>query len=86
MHENIDTAPTPRSVAQSSHQLAAVRAELEEQRRFRIEQLEELKVDAAEAVAATDDPLTQVAPMLKRAAESALGEIDAALRRLDDVS
>lgn len=64
-------------------QLAAVRTELEEQRRFRIEQLDELSAAAAEAVAASDGPRLQVARVLAVAAEAALGEIDAALRRLD---
>lgn len=85
MHQDTYFASPPRTVALSDHQRALARAELHEQRRFRIEQLEELKTDAAEAVAATDDR-RQVATVLRFAAESALGEIDAALWRLDSGS
>ena len=86
MHQDVGTTSAPGSVGLSDHQRAAVSADLREQRRFRIEQLEELKADAAEAVATTDDPRRQVAAVLTFAAESALEEIDAALRRLDDGS
>ena len=63
-------------------QLPAIRAELDQQRRFRTEQLEELAVDAAEAVAAADQNRLQVTRVLTLAAESALSEVDAALQRL----
>ena len=85
MPQGIDPASAPQSVVLSDHQPPTVRAELHEQRRFRIEQLEGLKNDAAEAVATTDDR-RQVATVLKFAAKSALGEIDAALWRLDSGS
>ena len=48
------------------------------------EQLDELAVDAAEAVAAGDEPRRQVTYALRLAARSALTAIDAALRRLDE--
>lgn len=64
-------------------QLAAVRTELELQRTFRVEQLEEVEVDAAEASAAGDDARLQVARFLFITAEAALQEINAALGRLD---
>ena len=71
MHREIDAVRTTRSVAVLERRLPAVRSELDEQRRFRIEQLDELRVDAAEAAATADEPLS---------------EIDAALQRLEDGS
>jgi RNA polymerase-binding transcription factor DksA len=67
-------------------ELSAVRAELNQQRRFRIQQLDELTADSAEAVATADEPRLQVTRALRIAAEAALGEIDDALRRLRDGS
>ena len=85
-HE-IDAVPTATgSAAGFEHQLPAIRAELDQQRRFRTEQLEELAVDAAESVAAADQNRLQVTRVLTLAAESALSEIDAALQRLVDGS
>jgi DnaK suppressor protein len=71
MHREIDAVRTTRSVAVLERRLPAVRSELDEQRRLRIEQLDELRVDAAEAAATADEPLS---------------EIDAALQRLEDGS
>jgi DnaK suppressor protein len=83
MRQEIDAVrTTTRSAAESVCQLPAIRAELDQQRRFRTEQLEELAVDAAEAVAAADQNRLQVTRVLTLAAESALSEIDAALQRL----
>jgi DnaK suppressor protein len=83
MRQEIDAVrTTTRSAAESVRQLPAIRAELDQQRRFRTEQLEELAVDAAEAVAAADQNRLQVTRVLTLAAESALSEIDAALQRL----
>jgi DnaK suppressor protein len=83
MRQEIDAVrTTTRSAAESVRQLPAIRAELDQQRRFRTEQLEELAVDAAEAVAAADQNWLQVTRVLTLAAESALSEIDAALQRL----
>ena len=64
-------------------QPSSIRNQLDQQRRFRIEQLQELTADAAEAIAAADDPRGQVTRVLKLAAESALADIEAALRRLE---
>jgi DnaK suppressor protein len=87
MRQKIDAVwTTTRSAAQSVRQLPAIRAELDQQRRFRTEQLEELAVDAAESVAAADQNRLQVTRVLTLAAESALSEIDAALQRLVDGS
>ena len=86
MHHKIELERTPGSAAPSQHQLSAIRAELHQQRRFRTEQLDELAVDAAEAVADGDEPRRQVTYALRLAARSALTAIDAALRRLDEGS
>jgi RNA polymerase-binding transcription factor len=67
-------------------QLSAIRVDLDQQRRFRSEQLEELAVDAAEAVATADQNRLQVTRVLTLAAEAALSDIDAALQRLEDGS
>ncbi len=67
-------------------QLSAIRADLDQQRRFRSEQLEELAVDAAEAMATADQNRLQVTRVLTLAAEAALSEIDAALQRLEEGS
>jgi DnaK suppressor protein len=85
MHQQIDALGTKR-LAVLEPQLPAIRSELVEQRRFRIEQLEKLRVDAAEAANAADEPRLQVTRVLKSAAEWALSEIDAALQRLKDGS
>jgi RNA polymerase-binding transcription factor DksA len=58
--------------------LEQFRNALDEQRRFRLEQLRQL--DAAEP--ATADQLVEVTAALRSAAETALTEIDAALNRL----
>jgi len=65
-HE-IDAVPTATgSAAGFEHQLPAIRAELDQQRRFRTEQLEKLAVDAAEAAVSTADQnrleVTRVSP------------------------
>ena len=67
-------------------QLSAIRADLAQQRRFRSEQLEELAVDAAEAMATADQNRLQVTRVLTLAAEAALSEIDASLQRLEEGS
>ena len=67
-------------------QLSAIRADLAQQRRFRSEQLEELAVDAAEAMATADQNRFEVTRVLTLAAEAALSEIDAALQRLEEGS
>jgi DnaK suppressor protein len=85
MHQEIDVVQTQRS-AVLEPQLPAIRSELDEQRRFRIEQLEQLRVDAAEAAGSADEPRLQVTRVLESAAKWALSEIDAALQRLEDGS
>jgi DnaK suppressor protein len=83
MHSKTDAASVPPSVALSDHQLAAIRADLDKQRRLRVGQLDELSVEAARAAASTEPLPVQVSAVLKLVAESALDEIDAALKRLE---
>jgi RNA polymerase-binding transcription factor DksA len=64
----------------SATDLQAFRADLERQRRFRLEQLREL---AASTWAGSDDGLEEVAAALRTAAELVLAEIDAALQRIE---
>jgi DnaK suppressor protein len=82
VHQKTDSATNTKSAA-FDRQPPAIRTELDQQRRFRIEQLQELTADAAEAIATADDPRLQVTRVLKLAAESALADIEGALRRLE---
>lgn len=83
MRQEIDAVRTAtRSAAEFEHQLPAIRAELDQQRRFRLEQLEQLALEA-EAMATADQARLQVSHVLTLAAESALEDIDAALQRLE---
>lgn len=75
-----------RSAAEFQSRLPALRAELYEQRHFRIEQLKELALEDAEAAASADQNRLQITGVLTLAAESALSEIDAALQRLEQGS
>jgi DnaK suppressor protein len=87
MPQEIGAERTARSTAGLfGRQLPAIRADLDQQRRFRSEQLEELAVDAAEAMATADQNRFQVTRVLTLAAEAALSEIDAALQRLEEGS
>jgi len=88
MRQKIDTVrtTTTRSAAEFESQLTTLREELDQQRRFRSEQLEELALEAAEGVATADQNRLQVTHALTLAAEWALSEIDSALQRLDEGS
>jgi DnaK suppressor protein len=87
MRQKIDAVRTTTSSASEfESQLTALRAELDQQRRFRTEQLQKLALDAAEAVATADQNRLQVTRVLTLAAESALEDIDAALQRLAEDS
>jgi len=89
MRQKIDTVrttTTTTSAAEFESQLSTLREELDEQRRFRSEQLEELALEAAEGVATADQNRLQVTRALTLAAEWALSEIDSALQRLDEGS
>jgi RNA polymerase-binding transcription factor DksA len=84
MPQKIDAVSVAGLAASADLRLSAVQAELAQQRRLRTEQLDELALDAAESVAIGDEPRLQVIRVLRMAAESGLGEIDAALERLRD--
>src|SRR5215217_3050932 len=88
MRQRIDTVrtTTTRSAAEFESQLTTLREELDQQRRFRSEQLEELALEAAEGVATADQNRLQVTHALTLAAEWALSEIESALQRLDEGS
>ncbi|MGB8385002.1 MAG: TraR/DksA C4-type zinc finger protein [Dermatophilaceae bacterium] len=87
IHQEI-AAVRPRTSTAVRHRsnLRKIRAELQQRRRFRIEQLHRLSVDATEASASADESRLQVTSLLTVAAEWALSEIDAALQRLDEGS
>ena len=86
MHQRTAVVRRAGSTAVSERSLPGIRAELDQQRRLRIDQLKELTADAAEAVTAADGPRLQITHILVATAESALDEIDAALQRLEDGS
>ena len=56
-------------------QLPAIRADLDQQRRVRAEQLKELAVDAAEVMATADQNRLQITRVLTLAAEAALSGV-----------
>jgi DnaK suppressor protein len=87
MRQKIDTVRTTTgSAPEFESRLSTLREELDEQRRFRTEQLEELAAEAAEVMATADQNRLQVTRVLTLAAEAALSEIDAALQRLEEGS
>jgi len=87
MRQKIDTVrTTTTSAAELENQFSTLREELDQQRRFRREQLEELALEAGEAVSTADQNRLQVNRLLTLAAESALSEIDSALQRLEEGS
>lgn len=63
--------------------LSNIRAQLEEQRHFRLEQIQQLNCDMADGVRSGDDARQQVTRILAVSARAALDEIHAALGRLD---
>jgi DnaK suppressor protein len=63
--------------------LPELRSALEQQRRFRVDQLDELAAAAANSTTAADLPRIQVASAVRTAAAAALADIDAALQRLE---
>ena len=63
--------------------LPAVRAKLHAQWQFRREQLDQLTLDATEAIVTSDHERLQITRALESAAESALREIEDAQRRLE---
>jgi DnaK suppressor protein len=75
---NID-ARAPQELA---IRLADLRAALEQQRRFRLDQLHELAENAANSPPAPDDPYDHVSEILATGALTALAEIESALERV----
>jgi RNA polymerase-binding transcription factor DksA len=76
----VQYAPLQPAVPMADADLQILRAELEEQRRFRVEQLDELAADVAQA---QDAARQHVARVLATAAEEALRDIGSALDRMD---
>jgi hypothetical protein len=78
-----DAVPTGEYHCRKDLDVDAFRADLQQHRRFRVEQLNEL---TAEMSAGSDEATDEVASALMAAAETALADIDAALRRIDEGS
>ena len=71
---------TPKgTIAPVDPSMGAVLLDLRAQRRFRVEQLRELVVSTAEALANADEARLQVNQLLAKAAEAALADIEGAL-------
>jgi RNA polymerase-binding transcription factor len=70
----------PRSITQH---LPELRSALEQQRQFRVEQLDQLAAEAAAPMSMADEARIHVAAAVKVAAMAALADIDAALDRLE---
>jgi hypothetical protein len=85
VHQKIDSVRSANS-AVLEHQLPALQAELDKQRRCRMNRLDELMVAATEAVATGDECRLQVTRVRQVAAEPVVGEIDIALERLENGS
>lgn len=82
MTGRIQTVPTaaPRGITQHLPQL---RSALEQQRQFRVEQLDQLAAEAAAPISIADEARIHVAAAVRVAAMAALADIDAALDRLE---
>ncbi len=87
MSDNLDTRPvrTGDDVL-SEPQLSVIRAELEELRTLRTEQLAELAGEMADAVVDDDQSRRQMIKVLEVTAEAALRDIEVAVQRLGDGS
>ena len=85
MSTHLDAAP-PAASSVIPARLRKLRAELHRQRRFRVRQLQDLAAAAAEPPSSTDEAERQVARALAVAAETALSDIDDALKRFDSGS
>jgi DnaK suppressor protein len=81
MSQQIQATPPPaQATLVPKADLPRLRAELEQQQRFRLDQIDQL---ASEAALAADEARRQVIRALTMAAEWALGDINWALQRLD---
>ena len=78
-------ALTSRSAAPAdlANHLPALRAALEQQRRFRVHQLAELTAVSLTPIANGNDPWDEVALVVRAAAMTALADIEAALHRIE---
>lgn len=84
MSHQIQAAPRPaRASLVPRRHLPRIRQELEQERRFRLDQIDVLAAETAKATMNADEARRQVGRALTVAAEWALGDIDAALHRLD---
>ena len=76
----VRTAAASRGV---TDHLPELRSALEQQRQFRVDQLDELAAELADVATAADLPRIHVAAAVRTAAAAALADIDAALHRLE---
>ncbi|WP_410790594.1 TraR/DksA family transcriptional regulator [Kribbella sp. C-35] len=83
MTEPRRVVPTGENHCRWDLDVAAFRADLEQHRRFRVEQLDELTADVS---AGSNEVMDEVTSALMAAAETALTDIDAALHRIDQGS
>jgi RNA polymerase-binding transcription factor len=70
----------PRNITKHLPQL---RSALEQQRQFRVDQLDQLAAEAAAPMSMADEPRMHVTAAVRMAAMAALADIDAALHRLE---
>lgn len=80
---NIAFTPRRAAPADLSDRIPALRAALEQQRRFRVDQLAELNAASLMPVARGNDPSEEVALAVRAAAMTALTDIEAALHRIE---
>ena len=80
---NIAFTPRRAAPADLSDRIPALRAALEQQRRFRIDQLAELNTASLMPVARGNDSWEEVALAVRAAARTALADIEAALHRIE---
>lgn len=80
---NLACTSRPAAPAELSDHLPALRAALEQQRRFRVHQLAQLTTASLIPVRRGDDPWDEVALAIRAAAMAALSDIEAALHRIE---
>ncbi len=82
MSQQLHTAPRPTPLV-PRRQLPRLRRELEQERCFRVDQIDELAAETAAASLVGDDARRHIGRALTVAAEWVLGDVEAALHRLD---
>lgn len=80
---NLACTSRPAAPAELSNHLPALRAALQQQRRFRVRQLAQLTTASLIPVRHGDDPWDEVALAIRAAAMTALSDIEAALLRIE---